>query len=281
VTGVAPFTLPAPLQRAVAVVDGDRILVGGGLNASNTSVAEVVTVDPAAGTAASAGQFAVPFHDAAAAMIRGTLYAFGGGRGGNSTDLVQAFDPGTGAGRVVAHMPTALSDDVATASNGAVYIVGGYDGVRAQRSIFATVDGASFELAGILPVGLRYAAVASVGDRLVIAGGETDDGPTSAVEVFDTTTSRVTRLGRLQSRLGHASAFALGGRVYVAGGLNAAERALGTVTIIDPTAGAITSARGLPAAVSDAAVVTLADRAYLVGGWRGAAVSSVLIASLA
>jgi hypothetical protein len=101
------------------------------------------------------------------------------------------------------------------------------------------------------------------------------------VEVFDPSTNRVTRLGTLPSPLGHASAFVLARRVYVAGGLNAAGRAVATVTIIDPATGAITRARALPAAVSDAAVAAPAARAYLIGGWRGAAVSSVLIASIA
>ena len=46
---------------------------------------------------------------------------------------------------------------------------GGYDGQAPRREIYATTDGRRFDQVGTLPVGLRYAAVASDGGALSVS----------------------------------------------------------------------------------------------------------------
>ena len=62
-------------------------------------------------------------------MISGKLYVFAGGAG-SGTDTVQAFDPSTGKGSVVGHLPVALSDLAAAQVGATTYLIGGYDGAR-------------------------------------------------------------------------------------------------------------------------------------------------------
>ncbi len=276
----AAFALPAAVQRAVAIVDGGTLVVAGGLDASDSSTDAVAGMDVASGHAGSIGTMPNRFHDAAAASIGGRLFVFGGGVGGASSDAVQRFDPSTGAGAVVAHLPTPLSDVSAGTVGGEVYLVGGYDGVTPQRGILGTIDGMSFERVGSLSRGLRYTAVTGADGRLIIAGGETPSGPVSTVMAFDPRTSKVQRIASLPVPVGHAAAFALGGFVFVAGGLDAAGHAVRTITAIDPATGAVTPAGRLPAPLSDAAVAQAGGRAYLAGGWNGGAVNAVLEAQV-
>ena len=268
------------MQRAVAIQDGGTVVVAGGLDASGSSTSSVVGVVVASGRARSLGATPNRFHDAAGASIGGRLFVFGGGAGGASSDAVQRFDPSSGSGTVVAHLPTPLSDVSAATVGGEVYLVGGYDGAAAQRGIFGTIDGTSFERVASLPRGLRYAAVTGAGGRVIIAGGESQHGPVSAVLAFDPATGEVTRIGNLPAAVGHAAAFTLGGRVFVAGGLDATGHAVRTVTAVDPVTGSTIPAGSLPAPLSDAAVAQNDGRVWLVGGWNGAAVAEVLEARI-
>ena len=153
---VAPYRLDAPVQREVAVSDGTTVYLAGGLDVSDTSASGVFALDPTTGRLRQIGSVPSAFHDAAGAMIGGKVFIFGGGAAAGS-NLVQTFDPATGTATVAGHLPVALSDLSAATVGDTVYLVGGYDGQVPRREIYATTDGATFRVAGRLPVGLRYA----------------------------------------------------------------------------------------------------------------------------
>jgi hypothetical protein len=275
----AGFALPAPVQRAVAVADGGRILIAGGLSAAGTSVNGVFALDPGSGTVRPVGVVPQAFHDATGQVLGGKLFVFGGGTGQSSAS-VQTLDPATGHGAVASHLPSALSDLASGVVGGTVYLVGGYDGTAPRPEIYATGDGARFAKVGELPEGLRYAAVASNGSSLFIAGGVGAGGPVDTVYRFDPKDRTVALVGHLPQPVGHAAAFALGGDVYVAGGLDTGGHAVAGAARIDPVVGTVTAVAPLPRAVSDAAVVSTAREAWLIGGWRAASLTQVLTATL-
>jgi N-acetylneuraminic acid mutarotase len=115
---------------------------------------------------------------------------------------------------------------------------------------------------------VRYAAVAALGGKLVIAGGTVGTSPSANVYVFDPATGRVSLLTQLPAAVGHASAVVLGGAVYVLGGIDASGGTVSTVTRIDV---ATRTARAVAATapVADAAVAVLPKSALLIGGTRG------------
>jgi N-acetylneuraminic acid mutarotase len=115
---------------------------------------------------------------------------------------------------------------------------------------------------------------------VLIAGGETSQGPSSGILSFDPSTGKVKTIGQLPRALGHASAFTVGGELYVAGGVDGSGAALRTITGLDLKSGRIISAGKLPAPVSDAAAIVLGDQAWLFGGSRSGAVSDILLASV-
>ncbi len=280
----AGYRLSAPVQRAAAVAaPGTRsdVYVLGGLDEAGSSASGVFRLDVGSGRLSSVGVVPSPFHDAAAAELGGRILVFGGGAA-SGTDLVQSVDPETGSSSIVGHLPAALSDLTAATVTGpgsGVYLIGGWDGVAANRTIWRTTDGRRFSAAGHLPAGLRYAAAAAAGSTIVVAGGEVNDRPVATVYAFDTTTGRVRRLPDLPDPVGHAAAFSAGGVVYLLGGMDAAGAAVSTVTAVDPFAGTVTPERQLPTPVSDGAVATTRGGAVLVGGWRGGhALDQVLLA---
>lgn len=270
----APFTLAAPLQREVAVTCGGcPIYLVGGLDASDQSASGVFALDPATGRLRQLGNLQFPVHDAAGTLGVHRLLVYGGGAA-TSTDLIQAFDLRTGKASVVGHLPKPLSDLSAAGS----YLIGGYDGVAPQRAIYRVSTDMQVRRVGTLPVGLRYAAVApgATGD-LVIAGGESAAGPVSTVYLFDTNSGKVTLLGHMRRALGHASAFVLDGRVFVAGGLNSGGRPMRSVYVIDPSGVRLTTPLARP--FSDAAATQSGGVGWILGGWRGQALAQVLRAT--
>ena len=275
----AGYRLPVPIQRAVAVRDGDSVIVAGGLDGSGTTVGGVFRMDPTRGTLVALGKLPRPVHDGAGAMIGGRLFVFGGGST-TGTDLVQAFDPSTGQGAVVGHLPVSLSDLSAVSIGATVYLVGGYDGSSPRPEVYGTKDGMHFTQVATLPLGLRYPAVTAADGRLIVAGGQDAHGPTKSIYAVDPASGAVRRLGTLAAAVAHAAAFTLGSSVYVAGGRDARDAAVARVSAVDPRSGEIHTARPLPRAAADAAVTTSPSGVLLVGGWGGTTLDQVLRARL-
>jgi hypothetical protein len=174
-----------------------------------------------------------------------------------------------------------LSDLEAATIGGTAYLVGGFDGRIPRREIYRTSDGRHFALAGRLPVGLRYPAVAALGREVVVAGGITATGASSVVYVFDPATGRTRSIGRLPAPVGHASALVLGNRVYVVGGADANGRTRAAVAVIDPVARTVLPVPAV-ARVSDAGAVVLAGRGLVIGGETdGRTVATVRVLSAA
>jgi Kelch motif protein len=263
----AGYRLPAPVERAVAVASGSEILVAGGLDAGGSSTNGVFRLEPASGRLTLLGSVPEPFHDAAAGLIGNRLYIFGGGSS-KSSSSVQEFDLASHQGAVVAHLPRPLSDLAAATIGNTIYLVGGYDDHHARAEIYATTDGTHFRLAGRLPQGVRYAAVAATNGKLVIAGGIVGGLPSSAVYGFDPGSGRVGRLGSLPTATGHASAVTLSGSVYVVGGLDLSGGTPSSATRIDVTAGTIAPVVGA-VPIADAAAAGTPNEALLIGGRRG------------
>jgi hypothetical protein len=274
---LAQYRLAAPVQRAAAIGYGSKILIAGGLDARGASTSGVYRLDPLSGRLVGLGTVPEPFHDAAVGLVGNRLFVFGGGSS-QSSPSVQTFDVADRRGAVVARLPRPLSDLAAAMIGSTIYLVGGYDDHRPRAEIYATTDGTHFRLAGRLPQGLRYPAVAATSGRLVIAGGILASGaPSSAVYVFDPGSGQIRPLGRLATAVGHASAIAVGGSVYVVGGLDAVGRAATASTRVGVAAANVTQI-GLTAPVADAGVAEVEGKGFLLGGRRnGQAVADVRI----
>jgi hypothetical protein len=280
-SGVLPWTLARPLSREVVVPGSGSgsVVVLGGLTSANASSASVVTIGVPAGTAAPAGSLTTGTHDAAGAVLGGRALVFGGGAA-TSFSTVEAIPlpaPGSATtASVTGQLPQPRSDDAAVTVGRTAYVIGGYDGSRADPQVLATTNGSTFRVVGSLPVPVRYPAVAAVGPAIYVFGGEQVGGTAvNAIQRIDTQSGAITVVGHLPVPLSGAAAVTLGGVVYVAGGLNGTADA-STIYAFDARHAKALVAGQLIAPVANAAVATVGDTAWLIGGESGTTPTTVV-----
>jgi DNA-binding beta-propeller fold protein YncE len=266
--------LPAPLQDPATAAAGAGARAMGGLDAADASVADVLTVTRA-GHARAAGRLPVAVHDAGAATLGRTTYLFGGGDLGSTSDQIVAVGA---RDHLAGRLPRQASDVAAATLNGTAYVVGGYDGARPLDTIVAWRPGSAARVVAHLPHPVRYAAVAAVAGRLMIAGGTPGAGADAAVASFDPATKRVRTLGRLPTATSHAAGAVLAGSFLVVGGRDRAGSQLRSIVAVDPRNGHARRAGRLPRPLSDMGAASLPGKVLLVGGRdsAGAAQRSVL-----
>ena len=258
--------LRAPLQDAAGVALGrSRAMLLGGLTAADTSTDAVSVVSGA--TERDAGRLPTAVHDAAAARLGGAVYLFGGGDGTRQHGEIVRI-----GGGVVGSLPAPSSDQAAATIGDTAYVVGGFTGTRWLDTIVAWSPGRGARVVAHLPSPVRYAAVASAGGKLFIAGGSLPSGTASAqVFEYSPTGHALRRVGRLPAPTTHASAAELGGIAYVIGGRGAAlDTPTARVVAIDPRTRRVHPAGHLLQPLSDAAAISL-GKAILVAGGRSSA----------
>ncbi|HEX5193184.1 MAG TPA: kelch repeat-containing protein [Solirubrobacteraceae bacterium] len=273
------FSLPAPLRDpASAAIGPDRFVLLGGLDASDVSAAGIEV----ASLRRVLRSYALPLaqHDAQAAALDGKVYVFGGGSL-SELDHILSFDPATGAVHQVGQLPHSQSDVAVAALGQTAYIVGGYDGVDWLNTILAWRPGSQVRVAGHLPVGLRYSAVAAADGRLLVIGGSTPTRASRAIYSFDPASGTVRRIGRLPRPITHASAATLGSSVYLIGGRGDLDNAqTAAVWAIDPRTGQVRVAGRLPTPLSDSGVLTVGGRIVVAGGLEPTGATGSTVAEL-
>jgi N-acetylneuraminic acid mutarotase len=137
------------------------------------------------------------------------------------------------------------------------------------RTILAWRPGAAARVAGTLPKPLRYAAVAAVGGRLIIAGGTSGEAASRDVYSFDPADGSLAKLGLLAHPLTHAAAAEVGGTVLLVGGREASPTSQTRRILAIGADGKIRTVGLLPRASSDLAAVALGRRAIVAGGRDG------------
>lgn len=199
---------------------------------------------------------------------------------GASTTATAALPIGASA---VANLPRPRSDHSAVTIGNTTYIVGGYDGANPDPDIWSTTDGKQFSVAGRLQTPVRYAAVAVAGGRIYVFGGEAVGGPSdgaavSLVQAFDPSSKKTTVVGALAQPLAGATAAAIDGRIYLAGGVSntpgatvgapakLSSSATDAVWAWDTKTNRALAAGKLPVPVAYAGTAVTYGRAWIVGG---------------
>jgi hypothetical protein len=275
-SGLLPWQLAQPLSREVAV-PGDAagsVTALGGLTASGATTANVLSLGVPGGTSTAAGALSTATHDAAGVVLAGRVLVFGGGAQ-SSFATVQSYPLSSAAtsatASVVGQLPQPRSDAAAVTVGATAYVIGGYDGTKADPQVLSTANGSSFHPIGSLPVPVRYPAVAAVGRSIFVFGGQqvgTTGAAVNDIQKIDTSSGRISVVGHLPEALLGASAVTLGGVIYVAGGTNGSADS-GTIYAFDPGSGRALVAGHLIAALSNAAAAVVGGTAWLIGGESG------------
>ena len=303
--GLLPWRLPTPLSREVVLTAGGRLLVVGGLHGS-VSEPGIFSVDSMSGSVRSVGSLPAGVHDAAGALVGGQGVVFGGGSPA-TVPGVESFTPPPPPGHLgsypsarattSAQLPQPRSDATAATIGSRAYIVGGYTGSQPDATVLSTADGRTFRSVASLPVPVRYPAVAALGGKLFVFGGQAVSGPQSGqpvddIQAVDPGTGSASVVGHLPEPLQGAAAAVLGGHIYLAGGdtstpqtarpgvgttqlspaVSPHQPGLTTVSTIwsfDPVRKRMLVAGRLQVPVSHAGVSVLGSRAWIVGGETG------------
>lgn len=120
-----------------------------------------------------------------------------------------------------------------------------------------------------MPTRRAWLAAVAWERRLLAIGGETPDGITDAVEIYDPAADAWTRGAPKPTPAAYIGAAVLGGRVFVPGGCTADGAALPVLEVYDPAADAWTTAAPLPRPLCGYALAVHGDRLYLFGGTDG------------
>ena len=256
--------MPKPVQLPGLVELDGVVLAVGGLDAADTSVADVVRVAP--GAAKRVAELPSPVHDVGAATLRNAAYVFGGGTASGPVNTITRID-GSSHSRTVGRLPVAMSDTEAVPVGNTVYVIGGFTDSTALRSVLAFRPGLPIRDIATLPHPIRYAAAAAVGSQILIAGGT--DGIHARREVLSVSplTGRVRVIAHLRAPLAHAAGVSLDGAFYVLGGrgdgLSSQRR---EIWEIDPRSPKPRLVGRLPAGLSDLSAITVGGTVLAVGG---------------
>jgi hypothetical protein len=198
----------------------------------------------------------------AVSLSGGRLAVLGGLIGGNSSSELLLGAPGhlRSSGR----LPVATHDAAAALTAGRVLLFGGGEAVSTSTVVRIDPISGSAQRAPALAEPLSDLAAVSVGRAVYLVGGYT--GTRFASAVLRVGRNDATRtVARLPTGLRYAGVAALGGRIYVAGGLTTAGET-DALTVVDPLSGSVRRLGRLPSAVAHAPLVALAGSLYLIGG---------------
>lgn len=258
-----PVRLPLALSRLVAVPIGDRVIIAGGLNAQQTTTAQLSWFDPGAGSITPTGKLPVAVHDAGGALLGGAAFVVGGGSAASSDAVQEVRADGTAV--TVGHLPQVRSDDAVAVAGSVLYVVGGYDGTRELPGVLATTDGVTFRQVGQLGETVRYGSAYASASALWVFGGEHQGTTIPDIQRVDTATGLSTVVAHFPHPLAHAAVAVIGGRVLILGGTDG-HNPQDTIYAFDPLTNAVNVVGSLPESVSDMAVAVVADTAYVIGG---------------
>jgi DNA-binding CsgD family transcriptional regulator/N-acetylneuraminic acid mutarotase len=120
-----------------------------------------------------------------------------------------------------------------------------------------------------MPAAQSHMAVAAVGLHLYQIGGETADGVTDTVHIYDTGTFQW-RMGTPKlTAVADVSAAVLFGEIYVAGGRTASGQPTDVVEVYSPANNAWRRVVALPRPIAGALTLSDGSFLYLFGGWDG------------
>jgi hypothetical protein len=255
--------LPAAVQLPAVAPGSGGVLSIGGLDSGDSSVAGAVLIDRSG--AHEVAHLPLAVHDAAAAQLDGQTYLFGGGEPGATSESIFVVAP-SGV-RSVGRLPVGASDISAATIGHTTYIPGGYTVSAPLRTIVAFAPATGARVVATLPRPLRYAAVAAVDGRVLIAGGTSGETAERAILSFDPTTRTVREIGQLPYPVTHAAGATLNGVFYVLGGRSeslSGQRS--SILAVNPGSGSVRPAGHLPRALSDMGAASLAGQIVAVGG---------------
>jgi len=269
--------MPTPrkeIANAAAVLDG-RIWVAGGVTPEGRISDALESYDPATDGWQSHAPLPEPLWRAVLAAADGRLYLFGGYRSTgrfpfDPTDAVYAYDPRTDTWSARSPMPAGPRGAfTAVTAGGRIHVIGGAQNNGLDRHEVYDPATDRWSTAPALPTPRSGLSAALLGREIVTTGGYVlgAGGVRSfaTVEAYDLDTGAWRALPDLPAARFGVGAAALGGRLYVFGGL-ASDEVPSRALVYDPSKGVWNALPEMPSPVSFMGVAALEGSIHVVGG---------------
>ncbi len=262
----------ARFYHTATLLPSGKVLVAGGINGLNRSIASAEVYDPGTGTWASTGSMtSARFYHTATLLPSGKVLVAGGyDSTGTLVPLASAevYDLGTGTWASIDSMASVRARHTATLlSSGKVLVAGGYNIASAEvydpgTGTWASTDfmtsARNWHTATLLPSG-----------KVLVAGGNNNNSLASA-EVYDPGTGTWVSTGSMASvREGHTATLLPSGKVLVTGGWKQAVGGLADAEVYDPGTGTWVSTGSMASARDHHTATLLPSGKVLVTGGYG------------
>jgi N-acetylneuraminic acid mutarotase len=120
-----------------------------------------------------------------------------------------------------------------------------------------------------LPTARSRLAAVYHGGQVYTIGGDTPDGVTGVVEIYDTTANSWRSGAAKPTAVHNAGAALIQGRVYVPGGYSAEGGLIADLEIYDPGEDSWARGTSMPVGLCAYAIAVVENKLYVFGGWDG------------
>jgi N-acetylneuraminic acid mutarotase len=211
--------------------------------------------------------------------LDGRIFVAGGFDGSRAVvETLEAYDPGTDTWHRAARMPMPLHHPNVAGARGRLYIVGGLEQLT-FTAIGITLEydpvGDRWAAANGLPPGTQRgaSAVATIGDRIYVAGGARDGVAVTDFSAYDVGANTWQVLPPLPVATEHTVGAAVNGLFYVIGG-RSGGMLRDQVQIFDPATSRWMSGRPMPTARGGLMGAVVRNRIHVLGGEGNRAAAS-------
>jgi N-acetylneuraminic acid mutarotase len=233
--------LPIGMHHVNAATDGTTIYVLGGLNPSFAPLGNAYSLAPATETQWTARMSMSAGRERGAAVtdiIDGKIYLAGGLRGGQASDQVDVYDPGSDAWTPLQAMPATRDHACGATIDGKLVVAGG----RTVSTSSPRPDVWSYDPdtnmwtpRAPMPTGRGGMGCGAIGGKLYTAGGEGNAAVASGVfpdvEAFDPAMNMWTELANMPNPKHGVGGAVWNGALYLCGGAD--QEGLGAIAATD------------------------------------------------
>ena len=261
--------------HAASLLPEGRVLVSGGQDGHDVSLASAELYDPKTGTFEPTSSMGAARHQHTATLLADGRVLVAGGATSENVALASAelYDPKTGTFEPTGSMATARQQHTATLlSDGRLLVAGGAnsDGSTASAELYDPKTGRFAATGSLLEARDHHTATLLVDGRVLVAGGWNSHGAGAIgfAELYDPKTGAFSRSGSMDGRYFHTATLLSDGRVLISGGMvAAAPPALASAELFDPKTGLFNPTGSMAARRAAHTATLLRDgRVLLAGG---------------
>jgi hypothetical protein len=247
--------------------DGGELFVIGGRRPNQNMFDDVLRLRIPEQRISTAASFGSPVLGAAAAVMDGTLYLFGGYDGKQPSSRIAALpaeDPDAGL-RSAGELPAPLAFGAAVPLDGSIYYFGGWDGTEKQDGIYRfDPETGTVERAGSLPKAREKLAAAAVSGEIFLLGGYgPENSGDETVWRYDPESRRCTPAARLTEAIDRVSAAAADSTLFF---MTPKGNQAGSLYRFSAASSEVNAAGSLPVSVRTKELAAVNGTLYVVGG---------------